>query len=835
MKWKDTTTDEVSLRVTDLCRRWFDRVPAFPALKVLTSHLSSIQPTGHRRSGNVKLIIRPASFDLAMDVVTTKFLSEDKQSRTGLCEAINEFMNELTTSLSCNQDVDLLAALVALPEIADLYTPNGIDSFSVVSMIIDDALSVAVSSQRGMQTINGTTINVNSPSSLIAELVLRLSLRGYATQVARGLVEMARHDEWTLTVQPFWTQVWQDVPVVAGTQVDRILHVVVLEISRVDVDDGVRLLERLLPQSVWKCRTDVQFVMSDKLLTQHTLPPAALSLLLNYLLAQETLGLALSKVASSWGDVSMIRRLSSPHQAALTAALVEGMDLLGKDGFQSQPGLLPTVLQGITNRLESPLPVVQRQGMRLGNALSLCLDPASDPIFGSEVVDLLPDEIDFDLTTPHRDGRDGEVSSSKSSKARKSFRHEDNEEKKKEEGTLTETDSDDEARPASDQFSSDSEFEQYDLEAEGGESDDDDDDKDEFDNAMLQLRDVIKMLRGGENEWRGQLRALKLVGRMIDARPDELSLSAVPLARALLHTQIPTWADEEWKEEEEGGAEKSRLSALVSLTVAVPEPVGIALATELYSPSVDLIQRSRCLAVLSIAAKDLSSSKTSSLHIDAFHEGGGRRQKTERNTVNKFAPVAIPWTAALLKQCDVPGHGIDLFGKDTFLLGRLLVTLGSFLEACHHCAEAVPIAAAVIELVKANNVHNSEEPYVRRAALVAATQVIMAIPPSLVGPGLMEQKRDGAGALVDSIDWLNRWISSVSQSDGDRHCREMANASLNLLTAVTAESLANTMLPENESGIGMLSTRMNRLQLSQSISIEEQQLRMPDVPKIRMG
>ena len=45
--------------------------------------------------------------------------------------------------------------------------------------------------------------------------------------------------------------------------------------------------------------------------------------------------------------------------------------------------------------------------------------------------------------------------------------------------------------------------------------------------------------------------------------------------------------------------------------------------------------------------------------------------------VNRFPPLALKWAAALLKRCDEPQHGIDLLGRDHFLLGKLLVTLGA--------------------------------------------------------------------------------------------------------------------------------------------------------------
>ena len=44
---------------------------------------------------------------------------------------------------------------------------------------------------------------------------------------------------------------------------------------------------------------------------------------------------------------------------------------------------------------------------------------------------------------------------------------------------------------------------------------------------------------------------------------------------------------------------------------------------------------------------------------------------------NAFPSVALPWAAALLKDCDAERHGVDLFNRDPLLLGRLLITLVS--------------------------------------------------------------------------------------------------------------------------------------------------------------
>lgn len=49
-----------------------------------------------------------------------------------------------------------------------------------------------------------------------------------------------------------------------------------------------------------------------------------------------------------------------------------------------------------------------------------------------------------------------------------------------------------------------------------------------------------------------------------------------------------------------------------------------------------------------------------------------------RALLNAFPRVALPWAAALLRDCDVERHGVNLFNRDPLLLGRLLITLVSF-------------------------------------------------------------------------------------------------------------------------------------------------------------
>ena len=48
--------------------------------------------------------------------------------------------------------------------------------------------------------------------------------------------------------------------------------------------------------------------------------------------------------------------------------------------------------------------------------------------------------------------------------------------------------------------------------------------------------------------------------------------------------------------------------------------------------------------------------------------------------------MALGWAAALLREADRQHQGLDLFGRDAFLLGRLLVTLGALCCAVLHHA-----------------------------------------------------------------------------------------------------------------------------------------------------
>ena len=552
------------------------------------------------------------------------------------------------------------------------------------------------------------------------------------------------------------------------------------------------------------------------------------------------------RVVTVWGNKPTIQRMPTPQQAYLTAAVCQCLKKLGKSRFESHRGLTPAILQGISNRLDSPTEWVRRQAMRVGKILSLTLDPSAVPLFGTDDLDLLPEERWEETKHGNTNGSANTTNAKKkkftSSKGKEKQENASIKRRVKGSGAtrsdndidngypLTETDSDDSDDDSSigSISSSDSEFERYDLE---------ESDEESPDRTTLQLRDLITMLHKGDSDWKGHLKALRSAETLIRAAPDELVHYSVPLARALLFARIPEWADEETPANEDA-IEDQRFRSLVALTVAAPEGVGLQLAIDVYSPSMDIQQRSRALAVLGTAAEELSSpgsilkplpglsnnnNNNNSLEQPAYNNSQQQRTNTrdgkagrvvrasERSLAaqqkkvgplrknephaNRFPPIALKWAAALLKECDVRRHGVDLFGRDYFILGRLVATLGSLLEASQRSSEAVFLSTAVLELIKGHQVHDSDEPYVRKAALMAASHVLMAVPPASIATALLPQRGTAAtmqpSPLMERLEWLKEWVDETAQNDPDNNCRMMAAACKGLQGALSAEAMAS--------------------------------------------
>ena len=831
----------------------------------------------------------PLSAEIAADLLTSRFASPHS---TGICEVAQDCL------LYPAAAEELSSLLAAIPDRAATTTVvllhhQSKDTNCYAALQPQAFIPFLVSALIGWCCVDGSTTsttttfmeNNNSKTKVAADVLCRVVQRGYAPLTAAALLLESQNNSPSTTVVII-ASLFHAFP--ASPAVEKLLEAVIRRLPAATSPENnnttnnkntYTLLQSMLPFStVWSNRSDVRHCLQDKLLTQRVLPTPSLLHLLHYLdsistspdddnddgdddvdtaRTDDVLAGAAHRIACVWSDKAVgVHSVPAPQQAYMTAALSECLLLLGRHRFESYPGLMAAVLHGISVRLDSPLSGVRRQAMRVGSAMSRVLgggggcsvEGGEVLLFGDQDLSLLKEERweegeneGVGLKEKRKKNTVGKTTTTTTSSTKKKKKKEKKstaEERRN--GTapdypLTETDSDDDGDgdDGEQESSSDSEFEQFDVDS-GDESDEEDVAK-----SNLQLRDVITMIQKSDSDWKAHLQALTSAESLIRAAPDELVHYAVPLARALLLTKVPPWANEEQRQKSEDSIEEQRFRSLVAITAASPESVGLELAAELYSPSLDMQQRARALAVMASAAEEISSpgsylkplpgittsGTTNTLNLESSSGNNERRagrvvrastrslaaalqnttshHKTQQPQANHFPPIALKWTVALLRECDVRRHGVDLFGRDHFLLGCLLSTLGNFLEASQHSVEAVPLTLAVVELIRGHHVHDSEEPFVRRAALMAASHAVMAIPPSAIATAMLpvnshsiintnnSNSNQQSVALVERLEWLREWAEKTAESDVDENCRLMAAGCRGLYGVLSSEALTS--------------------------------------------
>ncbi|GAX82969.1 hypothetical protein CEUSTIGMA_g10396.t1 [Chlamydomonas eustigma] len=232
----------------------------------------------------------------------------------------------------------------------------------------------------------------------------------------------------------------------------------------------------------------------------------------------------------------------------------------------------------------------------------------------------------------------------------------------------------------------------------------------------------------------------------------------------------------------------------------------------------------------------------------ALRKRGEREPQAQRN---RFVDVALRWAAGLLGQVDSSRPGMDLLHRDALLLGRLLATLASFSEFVANAPVALGLASACMELLKSPDVHKHQDAYVRRAALLAAGQVLASLPRERVAAALASsassailsdvrsspasimssthpawllldssrgrdfdyrQAHSGRGGgkmgsvadevLLERLDWIQGWLREVASADMDETCRMMAEACVNIQAGLARQALQDLHHQERAQLIG---------------------------------
>lgn len=828
----DRIGTEVKAELQGACLTWFEQAPSISLLKELSVHLTVIDPVDLRGKMSSNVSILSASAEMAVELLVERF---GPPSSNGLMDVLLDILYYPSSDFEYTEDV--ISMISAIPDLccavstaqSKLLRPS-----SFVPWIVDTIVRFV----KEGQNYSNNSDEHDSPKSVVlaGNVVSRLCRRGHVALVATAALGSALSEP--TRIAPTIGRIIRAV--MDAHSFERLIEELVAraplllrqqrgnDAARCDVAGAiVSLWKEFFPWSFWNEKDEFRLSLSDKLLTQRCLPKTSLESIANYLdslshsdaCAEDPLVEAAGLVADVWGDQPSVQRTNVAHQACMTYFLTYTLVKIGRKRLEQDRKLLPALLEGISVRLQSPTLVVRVQGMRVGRAMSLAIDPQRE-LFAEENLDMLPEE-EWDRADRDEEDRP---------KRRRRWRP-----KPSESYPLTETDSDDERTvdPTHDddktdpeksptESDEDSEFEPYDLE----ESDEDDPER-----ANLRLDEVLSMLRNTEQDWKGQIRALRCSEMIIRAAPDELRLYSTPLARSLLHARVLNWADEE-RRPSDASTETCRMEALISLTVASPQSVGLALIEEFYSPSNDAQGRTRALSILSAAAGELASPGSrlkpspfalresaqpdGSIHCpreaSALQSGlEGRRTRrlqihqprADAVHVNEFPQIAMQWTAALLRDVDVRRHGVDLFGRDSFMLGKVLTTLGTFLECCRHTGEAVPLAAAVLELLKAPPVHAHAEPFVRKSALMTAAHVLLSLPSPAISTALLTKDVSGveyrgggvlevyADKVSKGLGWLDAWLVETQAKDADESCRDLASACKGLQQALTSEVLAH--------------------------------------------
>ncbi|KAG0631011.1 hypothetical protein M758_1G220500 [Ceratodon purpureus] len=603
------------------------------------------------------------------------------------------------------------------------------------------------------------------------------------------------------------------------------------------------------------------------------------------------------RLAQVWSSNDFIRSASLPKQAYMTAAVGICVRSMNKEDLDKCGDLMRSILQGVTNRLDSPLPLVREMSKRVALAFSLAINPAKPLLLDDE--DQVKDLDNWDYLSleavvgskeEHRTGTahsnevaltlaKGDMGSNKpladaaptdfgvdsEHRERRRQRRERREKMALEEDdpdavvNLGQVDSwlaeaEGSAADSSSDIDSDTEgsLQPYDMS----------DDESELEKRKLpsQLRECAASLRKPDDPDAVE-KSLQVAEQLIRAMPVELDNSAEELAQALVHVRSGANA----VEGEEEKLENQRHGALVALLVCAPLSSIVIVTQEIFSPHLDISQRLLLLDAIADAAQELagkltvqSSGKqpqqgfitevTGASHRNPWygpshHQGpagagpwsevpalmpgnalvgwaqryereiplrkGDRRVGTSRKWAprsmqlrekrqshkefssteslgkNLFAPLSFAFMLPIMRDYDKKGHGVDFLESGFIVLGKILYTLGVCMECITAQPEAVVLGANLLELLRSRAVANHPEAYVRRAALYAASRVIVALHPSQVATAITGTD----SSITSGLEWVREWALGLANNDPDSDCASLAMACVQLHSEMALQAM----------------------------------------------
>ena len=792
---------------------WFELCSTMDLLRVLSSYLSLSgidQDLLLRKKRNRQtVVVVPVSYELAADILVDRLFGDDGDIIKTL-EMICENIGGKKDAVQVDEAFGILVAL------ADYCAALPKDHMLHYSRYVGLMCSASIQYCR---TSNNKSTGTKNDSGLIlaGAMMAKFASRGFDAWVVESLEAELSSQECILESQLVGEILKYMPEYEIGTQ--KIVIGLFNSVSGrhdLDAEGQAKILDQfVIPYETWKERADFRLLLGDTIWVKGPITRCMVDMMLEYFCIlnrksrKSVLQSVMNNVVVSWSGPLAVNTIPIKQQQVMTYFLYRGLQYISAVEIQEVPGLVQGILKGVSLHLESPRQAIRQHGMCVGNALSSRLTPDKPPVF---------DPIDIETILQHS-GSTQEVRKPNLAKMVIVEQTKD-----AESDGMTETDSDDESA-----FSSDSEF--------SGCSDDSNENS-EIENADLRLQQVIQMLRNSESDWKGQLQALRAAEILIRASPCELPAYAESLSRALMYSKLPKWVDDEIQESQTSRTgEEHRFHAMVSLAVEVPTAVGRCLIESFYSPSSDVSHRARALQILGSASQELSrpGSVLKPIQLgpgtDSLDLAQVKIKDGSKREIRSIGPIILDWTTALLQDCSLPHHGLDLFGRDSYLLGCLLCTLGTFVHTIAGSPESLYLSIAVLQLIQADSVRNNVEIFARRAALAAASQAIMSVPVPAVANAISSNILEGNNrtSLIKSSDpvnaflhlaWeTNDWFARISKTDIDETCQKLGHGGAQLFQSLTYEALEYKAKETTESSL-LSSQETRNLQFKVTNSIK---------------
>lgn len=479
-------------------------------------------------------------------------------------------------------------------------------------------------------------------------------------------------------------------------------------------------------------------------------------------------------VATVWGAESFVSGAAPDAEAYLTHVLLRLLPHVGAEHVGAQGTLLTRLIDGVRHRLSSPLRPVRIDGMRVGEAFSLLLDPSNPLVFDELKSEPPPPPNEKPPQPPHAPADEPKRRAPKRAPAALDpdavvFNDDDDDDVDEDGG-----DADDAAAD------SDDEFVALDL----NESDDEQASSDALTLAgtvssapgLSHIGELIVALGDQENAARFEA-ALGKLPSALRAKPDDIDFettTAGALAAQLLHLHN-RFALESFVE--------NRLASLCELCCAAPAPVARYLTTVFYDTSLDMQQRMLILEVLSRAAQRLAGvdfaastpappvvavAKRPLIEVVGQTRRWGdaeRRREVAPSSASAFRGVAEIFFFELMRHVDKQHVQLRLMSgtDDGLLLGRLVQCAAIVVEcAGAHHPLLERMARLLLDFVLVVRFHR--EPFVRRACAFAVVATTSTLP----------AHARTAPLLVPLLLECRAWLDECAANDADPDVRELA-------------------------------------------------------------